>query len=42
MSATLIGSAVVVAIAAIHAYALYYVFRLEERHPTEHLVPEEP
>lgn len=42
MSAILTGSVVVVAIAAIHAYVMYYVFKLEEHHPTEHLVPEEP
>ena len=41
MAEILIGSGVVVVMAAILAYAMYYVLRLENESPTEELVPDE-
>lgn len=41
MTEILIGSGVVVVLAAILAYAMYHVLRLEKDSPTEELVPDE-
>lgn len=41
MAGVLIGSGVVVVLAAILAYAMFYVLKLESERPTEKIIPDE-
>lgn len=41
MAQMLVGIGVIVVLAVIYAYALYKIVELENRRPTEELVPEE-
>lgn len=41
MVEVLIGSGVVVVLAAILAYAMFYVLKLESERPTEEIIPDE-